>query len=95
MAILTIGEMIIIPTSTAVTADLAPAELRGRYMGVLGLTWSGGFGFGPILGGLITDNLSPRALWPLMGSVALIGMLIYLLLARFAPVRAAPVVTAK
>ncbi len=91
MAILTLGEMIVVPTATAVTADLAPAELRGRYMGVLGLTWNVGFGIGPILGGVIIDQIAPRALWPIMGSAALVGALILLLLARFKPARAAPV----
>jgi MFS family permease len=95
MAILTLGEMIVVPTATAVTADLAPAELRGRYMGVLGLTWNIGFGIGPILGGVITDQLAPRALWPIMGSAALVGALILLLLARFKPMRAARVAAAE
>jgi MFS family permease len=95
MVVLTLGEMIVVPTSTAVTADLAPAQVRGRYMGVLALTWNIGFGIGPILGGIITDQIAPRALWPTMGSAALLGALVLLLLARFAPVRAAPVAAAE
>jgi MFS family permease len=93
MAILTLGEMIIVPTATAVTADMAPPEVRGRYMGALALTWNLGFGIGPILGGIITDQIAPRALWPLMGSAALAGALVLVLLARFAPLRARRVVT--
>lgn len=95
MGVLTLGEMIVVPTSTAVTADLAPAQLRGRYMGILALTWNVGFGGGPILGGIITDQIAPRALWPMMGSAALLGAFVLLLLARFAPVRAAPVAVAE
>jgi MFS family permease len=63
MVILTIGEMIMIPTSTALTANLAPPEMRGRYMGIYGLTWSIGFGIGPVLGGYLNDNLAPVATW--------------------------------
>lgn len=63
MIVLTIGEMIIIPTSTALTANLAPPDMRGRYMGVYGLTWSIGFGVGPVLGGLLNDYWAPRAVW--------------------------------
>jgi len=63
MVILTIGEMIMIPTSTALTANLAPPEMRGRYMGIYGLTWSIGFGIGPVLGGYLNDNLAPVAIW--------------------------------
>lgn len=90
MAIATLGEMIVSPTSNSVTADLAPVEMRGRYMSVLGLTWSLGFGVGPFLGGLVSDSVAPRALWPAMASAALVGALIYLVLARFATVRPAP-----
>jgi MFS family permease len=63
MVILTIGEMIMIPTSTALTANLAPPQMRGRYMGIYGLTWSIGFGIGPVLGGYLNDNLAPVAIW--------------------------------
>jgi MFS family permease len=91
MVILTLGEMIIVPTATAVTADLAPTLLRGRYMGALALTWNIGFGIGPILGGVITDQISPRALWPMMGSAALAGALVLVLLARFDLRCAAPI----
>lgn len=82
MAVATIGEMIVVPTSTAITADLAPANMRGRYMSVLGLTWSLGLGVGPFLGGLVSDQIAPRALWPIMGSAALVGAAIYISLAR-------------
>jgi len=79
MAILTIGEMIMIPTSTALTANLAPAEMRGRYMGIYGLTWSIGFGVGPVLGGYLNDNIAPAAIWHgglLLGVAAAIGFVL-------------------
>lgn len=82
MAVATLGEMITVPTATAVTADLAPAQMRGRYMSVLGLTWNLGFGVGPVLGGLVSDQIAPRALWPVMGSAALAGALVFLVLQR-------------
>lgn len=88
MAVMTFGEMLFTPTATAVTADFAPAEMRGRYMGMLGLTISMGFGLGPLFGGVITDGVSPAAVWPIMGSVACASALLFLLLARFSPTRA-------
>lgn len=63
MVILTIGEMIMIPTSTALTANLAPPTMRGRYMSVYGLTWGAGFAIGPVLGGFLNDQLAPVAIW--------------------------------
>ena len=40
MAIFTLGEMIALPVSLAYMSSLAPADMRGRYMGVWGLAWS-------------------------------------------------------
>ncbi len=88
MALATLGEMIVVPTSTAVTADLAPANMRGRYMSLLGLTWTIGLGVGPVLGGLVSDHVAPLALWPAMASAAIVGAMIYLSLARVAFTRA-------
>ncbi|MBI3536048.1 MAG: MFS transporter [Chloroflexi bacterium] len=82
MGIVTIGEMIFAPTATAIIADLAPVELRGRYMAMLGLTWTVGFGIGPILGGLISDTIAPRAAWLPAGLAAIVGAGIFLFLAR-------------
>jgi MFS family permease len=50
MLILTMGEMIAMPTSQAYIADLAPQHMRGRYMGVSGLTWALALITGPALG---------------------------------------------
>ncbi len=88
MSIMTLGEMLVSPNATAYAADLAPAHLRGSYMGVLGLTWSLGFGTGPLIGGMVSDSISPRALWPMMGTVAIAVSLVYLALARGSRVRA-------
>jgi MFS family permease len=40
MAIFTLGEMIAMPVSSAYISELAPAHMRGRYMGTYGLTWT-------------------------------------------------------
>ncbi|HEV2327315.1 MAG TPA: MFS transporter [Verrucomicrobiae bacterium] len=50
MLIFTFGEMITMPTNMAYLASLAPPEMRGRYMGVSGLTWSSALILGPALG---------------------------------------------
>jgi MFS family permease len=39
MVVITIGEMIVSPTSNALVASLAPEEMRGRYMAVMGFSW--------------------------------------------------------
>lgn len=76
MVVLTVGEMIIVPTSTTFTANLAPPEMRGRYMGMYTLTWSLSLGIGPVVGGLLNDLVSPRAIWlgaALLGGLAAAG----------------------
>ena len=77
MTIFTLGEMIAIPVSSAYVADLTPPHLRGRYMGVSGLTWSFGLIFGPGLG-MALFSYSPMALWLGCGSLGLLAAWIIL-----------------
>jgi MFS family permease len=50
MAVFTLGEMIAMPVSSAYVSELAPAHMRGRYMGTYGLTWTLAQVFGPGVG---------------------------------------------
>jgi MFS family permease len=61
--IITIGEMILMPTSQALAANFAPVHMRGRYMAVYGLCWAIPGMFSPGAGGWILDNLNPNVLW--------------------------------
>jgi len=63
MGILTIGELLTAPTATALVARLAPAEMRARYMGVFALLYPIGAGIGPLLGGLLSEQYGPSAMW--------------------------------
>lgn len=63
MVIMTIGELIISPAATTYTANIAPADMRGRYMSVYGLTWSIASGIAPIFGGFLNDTYGPRTIW--------------------------------
>ncbi|MBI2845585.1 MAG: MFS transporter [Chloroflexi bacterium] len=81
MVILTIGEMIIIPTSQAYVADLAPVTMRGRYMGVFGLTWGVGFGLGPVLGGSLSDSFGQVTIWYFGLTMGLASALAFLVMA--------------
>ena len=82
MVIMTIGELILMPTSSTFAANLAPADKRGRYMGLYGLTWLVASGTGPILGVFLNDNLGPRAIWFGGALVGLASILGFLFLAR-------------
>ncbi|OGT28485.1 MAG: hypothetical protein A2Z17_01030 [Gammaproteobacteria bacterium RBG_16_66_13] len=96
MILLTVGELIMAPTSTTLTAALAPPSMRGRYMGVLTLTWGISFGIGPVLGGILSDQFAPAAIWYgglVMGLAAALGFLVLSRSARMASVSEALPVT--
>lgn len=82
MVIMTIGELVISPTATTYTANLAPADMRGRYMSIYGLTWSVTTGIAPVIGGLLSDNMGPRTTWFGGGVIGLVSILAFLILTR-------------
>jgi len=77
MVVMTIGELILVPTATTYTANLAPADMRGRYMSIYGLTWSVASGIAPLFGGLLSDNLGPRTIWYGSGMIGLLSIAVY------------------
>jgi MFS family permease len=82
MVIMTIGELIIVPTSSTYIANLAPVDMRGRYMSFYTLTWGVAAGIGPVFGGFLSDLIGPKAIW-LGGAVAGgLGVIFFLVLAR-------------
>jgi MFS family permease len=73
MVIITIGEMLVAPVSQALTAQLAPEDMRGRYMAVFGISWGLPFAIGPILAGLVMDKLNPTWLWYIAGLIGILA----------------------
>lgn len=63
MVILTLGELVVVPLSSAYAANLAPIDKRGRYMSLYGLTWYVASGISPLVGGFLSDTISPQAPW--------------------------------
>lgn len=82
MAILTLGEMISFPISNGYLASLAPDEMRGRYQGVMAMTWSLATMVGPS-GGIALYQLSPVCLWLVTGSLALVAAGLMLATAKY------------
>jgi len=70
IVVLTIGEMISLPVNSSYVAALAPDDMRGRYMGIMGLSWNIAIGAGPMLG-LWVFGYSPELLWALCGVAGL------------------------
>jgi MFS family permease len=63
MVILTFGELTLVPTASKYVADIAPADLRGRYMSIHWLGWGLARTLSPIVGGFLNDTISPRSIW--------------------------------
>lgn len=68
----TMGEMLSSPSNATLIAELSPAELRGRYQGVFGLSWQLAGFTAPILGGLVRDQAGSTTLW--LGCAAIAGV---------------------
>ena len=82
MVVMTIGELIIVPTSSTYIANLAPVDMRGRYMSFYALTWGVAAGIGPIFGGFLNDILGPSAIWYGGAVAGCLGVVFFLILAR-------------
>jgi MFS family permease len=80
MVIITIGEMIGMPTSNVLAASFAPEDMRARYMAVFGLTWTVPSMIGPWAAGLVFDNYNPNYVWYIGGVLCVVAMLAFYLL---------------
>lgn len=92
IVIVTIGEMIVVPTSSTLAANFAPEEMRGRYMAAFGLTWAMPAAVGPVAAGYILDNYDPNLLWIWGGGICAVAAVLFYFLhvrlgkrERFAP----------
>jgi MFS family permease len=77
IVIITIGEMIVVPTSQTLVAGFAPEAMRGRYMAIAGLSWAIPSTIGPGAAGYILDNYNPNLLWYMGGALCGLSVLAY------------------
>jgi len=80
MAIITVGEMISSPILQSVIANLAPENMRGRYMAVFNLSFGAAQAVGPLAAGIIMDNYNPNWVWYAGGIICVISALGYLVM---------------
>jgi MFS family permease len=73
MVIITVGEMFVSPVAQAIVVRLAPDDMRGRYMAVFGFSWVIPSAIGPLLAGLVMDNLDPRWVWYAAGILGVVA----------------------
>jgi predicted MFS family arabinose efflux permease len=77
-----IGEMLWVPTSQAVVAGLAPADIRGAYMGAFGSTWSVGWALTPFLGLQVRSAYGDATMWMSVAAVGVIAGILGVVAAR-------------
>ncbi len=65
----TVGEVLGFPVASAIVADLAPPDLRGRYQGAFSMSWGLAFTLSPLIGGEVLHRLGGQVLW--LGCLAL------------------------
>ncbi len=86
MVILTFGELTIVPTASKYVADIAPADMRGRYMSMYWFGWGLARTCAPLIGGFLNDNLFPQAIWIggiTIGLVSAFGLILLNRLTKF------------
>jgi predicted MFS family arabinose efflux permease len=72
MMVITLGEMTFAPVAAAHVAELAPANMRGRYMGAWSMANSLAMSVAPSLG-MFLFAWRPSALWLACGAVAMLA----------------------
>jgi MFS family permease len=76
MVLITLGEMLVIPTSQALTALLAPIDMRARYVASERFTLIIAQSLGPFAAGFIMDRFDPRWVWfgcSILCAVSIVG----------------------
>ena len=69
----TLGEIATFTMTSALVADLAHRDMRGRYQGLLGLAWGGGGLIAPFVGASVLQDVGGHWLW---SACAVIGVLL-------------------
>jgi MFS family permease len=82
MAIITIGEMLAAPVGQAIVANLAPEDMRGRYMAFYGFSYAIPGVFGALIAGAVMDYLDPNWVWFGAGILGLVATGMYLFMAN-------------
>ncbi|HET9626167.1 MAG TPA: MFS transporter [Kofleriaceae bacterium] len=72
----TLGEVVGFPVASAIVADLAPVEMRGRYQGVYSMVWGASQSVSPIVGGGVMAAIGAPLWWmccAAIGAIVAVG----------------------
>lgn len=74
-----IAGAMIIPVGIAYLGDLSPENEEGKWMGYANAAFFSGFGFGPLMGGLVTENFGMNTSFLVMAGLNMFSFIIVLL----------------
>lgn len=71
-----IGEMLWVPTSQAVVAELAPQDIRGAYMGAFGSAPAVGFALAPLIGLQARNSFGDDVTWTVFAALGVVAAIL-------------------
>jgi len=74
VAVWSVGEMLLLPTLTAMISLRAPEGGQGKYLGLYSLAFSFGFVLGPSVGTRVFERFGGQVLWPAAALAAVISV---------------------
>jgi hypothetical protein len=71
----TLAEMVLEVAGASLAAELAPAQLRGTYLGLFGACFGVACGFSPIVAGTLLEARLPALIWTIqLAASAAVGL---------------------
>ena len=80
-----LGASFMFPSALATIGILSPKSEEGKYMGLFMVSFTGGFGIGPLIGGVIKDTLGAESAFISMSIAASVALLAYICLLYTSP----------
>jgi len=91
LGLFVLGEMLWVPTSQAIVAGMAPADVRGAYMGAFSSSGSAGFALGPLASLQLRGAAGNAAMWVFLAGTSLAAAVAGVAAVRGAETTARPV----
>jgi MFS family permease len=73
VVVFVIGEMLWVPTSQAVVAEMAPRDIRGAYMGAFGSAPAIGFALAPLIGLQARNSFGDDVTWAMFACIGVVA----------------------
>ncbi len=58
-----LGEIVSLPTIMSLVSKMSPEDLRGRYQGLISVSFGAGLALAPAIGGTMVERFGPEVLW--------------------------------